>query len=381
MVPVEVSRDWVSRFRRGVRRWYARAGRNLPWVGERDPYAVWVREIMLQQTTVTAVVPYLSRFLDRFPDLRTLASASEDDVLALWEGLGYYSRARNLRKAALMIIEEWGGEWRRTAVELEALPGVGQYTAGAIASFAFDQSAAIVESNTARLFARLMAMSSDVAGSVGRKQLWSLAEQVVPPARPGEFNQALIDLGATVCRVEARCDVCPVRACCRAFERGEVDRIPVRIRRPSPTDVFEVMVVVRRDSEVLLVRHPAGARWGGMWGFPGLVRADTVKCQQDEERRIQGEVAAWGCGVEFDEWLDGFRHNVTRFRLNLQPAVVTWCEGEMPEWGEWVPLQDLPSRPLSVAGRRVAESLQSDNVGTERIAPAEAVTRIIAGEE
>ena len=186
MQQLVLSTEWVSRFRRGVRRWYAAHGRKLPWVGQRDPYAVWVREIMLQQTTVTAVVPYLDRFLDRFPMVEVLASAELDEVLRAWEGLGYYSRARNLHKASRMIVEEWGGVWRETALELEALPGVGRYTAGAIASFAFDQPAAIVEANTARLFARLMALDSDLAQSASRRQLWSLAERVVPRGRPGD---------------------------------------------------------------------------------------------------------------------------------------------------------------------------------------------------
>ena len=174
MEQLEISSEWVSRFRRNVRRWYKTRGRDLPWVGQRDPYAVWVREIMLQQTTVTAVVPYLGRFLDRFPTVQVLAAAELDEVLRAWEGLGYYSRARNLHKAARMIVHEWGGLWRETAGELEALPGVGRYTAGAIASFAFGQPSAIVEANTARLYARLMALESDLTQSASRRQLWSL---------------------------------------------------------------------------------------------------------------------------------------------------------------------------------------------------------------
>ena len=368
MEQAAVSSEWVSRFRRGVRRWYARAGRDLPWLSERDPYAVWVREIMLQQTTVTAVVPFLARFLERFPTVELLASSDADEVLLLWEGLGYYSRARNLRKAARVIVGEWGGEWRRTAAELQALPGVGRYTAGAIASFAFDQPAAIVEANTARLYARLMALSCDVTRSTGRRQLWSLAERIVPPVRPGEFNQALIDLGATVCGLEPRCEACPVRACCRGFERGEVDRIPVRVPGPAATDIFELMVVIRREARVLLIRHPAGERWGGMWGFPRLERVAEVSCEGVEERRIESEVAEWGCGVEFDEWLGAFRHGVTRFRLHLQPVTLQWRDGEwgMPGTCEWVSLDELPFRPLSVAGRRIAGILQSGQVAAGR---------------
>jgi len=360
MQQLVLSTEWVSRFRRGVRRWYAAHGRKLPWVGQRDPYAVWVREIMLQQTTVTAVVPYLGRFLDRFPNVDVLASAEADEVLRAWEGLGYYSRARNLHKASRMIVEEWGGVWRETALELEALPGVGRYTAGAIASFAFDQPAAIVEANTARLFARLMALDSDLAQSASRRQLWSLAERVVPRVRPGEFNQALIDLGATVCGARALCQECPVRSCCRAFEHGLVQRIPRQAVRPDLTDLFELMLVIRRGSEVLLIQHAEGSRWGGLWGFPMLERTEEVECSGAEERRLRREAEARGCGVEFARWLPAFGHRVTRFRLHLQPVELLWQAGEWDAGvrAEWVPVDELASRPLSVAGRRVARAVQ-----------------------
>ena len=360
MEQLEISSEWVSRFRRNVRRWYKTRGRDLPWVGQRDPYAVWVREIMLQQTTVTAVVPYLGRFLDRFPTVQVLAAAELDEVLRAWEGLGYYSRARNLHKAARMIVHEWGGLWRETAGELEALPGVGRYTAGAIASFAFDQPSAIVEANTARLYARLMALESDLTQSASRRQLWSLAERLVPRVRPGEFNQALIDLGATVCGARARCRECPVRSCCRALELGVVQSIPPPTLRRDPTDLFELMVAIRRGSDVLLVQHAEGSRWGGLWGFPMLERNEEVECSRVQERRLVEEARRWGCGVEFSRWLPAFRHRVTRFRLHLQPVELMWQDGDWDAAapGEWVSVDDLASRPLSVAGRRVARAVQ-----------------------
>ena len=361
MESCEVGSDWVSRFRRSVRRWYSRHGRQLPWLGQRDPYTVWVREIMLQQTTVTAVVPYLERFLARFPNVETLASATPDEVLREWEGLGYYRRARNLLKAAGVVANEWGGTWRRSAEELEALPGVGRYTAGAIASFAFEQAAPIVEANTARLFARLIALPVLPSSSEGRKRLWSLAERVVPRVRPGEFNQALIDLGATVCGVEARCEVCPVRSCCEAFDRDVVERVPLRVPRSDPTDVFEVMLVMRREREVFVIRHPDGERWGGLWGFPSWERSTPVSCTAGEAVRIQRDVAAWGCDVEFLAWQKPFRHSVTRFRLHLQPIAVQWQSGEWlgTDPGEWVSLDELENRPLAVASRRIARRIES----------------------
>ena len=355
-----VSGEWVARFRRNVRRWYARCGRDLPWVGERDPYVVWVREIMLQQTTVTAVVPYLDRFLKRFPTVESLAGAESAEVLRVWEGLGYYSRARNLSRGAKMIVEEWGGQWRNTATELQSLPGVGPYTAGAIASFAFDQSAGIVEANTARFYARLLALRSDLHSGEGRRQLWSLAERIVPRDRPGEFNQALIDLGATVCGVTPQCQECPVRGSCRSLELGEVERIPARASRRDVTDVFELLVVMRRGKRLLLIQHPDGERWGGMWGFPALSRDRALARSRFDERLIKSEVADWGCDVEFQEWMDEFQHGVTRFRLHLQPIVAMWRSGswEGPVTAEWVGIDELATRPLSVAGRRVATRVE-----------------------
>ena len=356
----EVSAEWVSRFRRNVRRWYSRCGRDLPWVGERDPYVVWVREIMLQQTTVKAVVPYLDRFLERFPTVESLASAEVADVLRVWEGLGYYSRARNLGLAAKMIVGEWGGQWRETAKELQTLPGVGPYTAGAIASFAFGQSAAIVEANTARFYARLLALTDDLHSGEGRRQLWSLAERIVPRDRPGEFNQALIDLGATVCGVTPQCQECPVRRSCRSLELGEVERIPVRASRQKMTDVFEVLVVIRRGHHLLLIQHPEGKRWGGMWGFPALSREKDQAKDGIDERMVESQVADWGCDVECDEWLEEIRHTVTRFRLHLQPVIATWRSGcwAGPVDAEWMAVDDLASVPLSVAERRVAKRVE-----------------------
>ena len=356
-----VDSEWVARFRRNVRRWYARGGRNLPWEGERDPYAVWIREIMLQQTTVKAVVPYLERFLDQFPTIEVLAASETDEVLRAWEGLGYYSRARNLHRAARMIVEEWGGQWRETAVELQALPGVGPYTAGAIASFAFDQPAAIVEANTARLFSRLLALSVDPSSSEGRGRLWSLAERVVPRDRAGEFNQALIDLGATVCGVEPRCQECPVRSSCRSLELGEVERVPVRSPRVRTTDLYQVLLVIRRDDRLLLIQHPERERWGGLWGFPALSRPGPLLKSRIDELQIASEAAEWGCDVAVEEWLQEFRHGVTRFRLHLQPVVATWLAGHWigPVVAEWVEIDELAARPLSVAARRVADGVQA----------------------
>lgn len=222
----DIDANWLHRLRVALRRWHVGNGRDLPWRNCRDPYKVWISEIMLQQTTVAAVKPYFERFLKRFPNIAALAAADEADVLRLWEGLGYYSRARNLRKGAQAIVAN-GGVFPDSVEELLPLPGIGRYTAGAIVSFAFDRPAPILEANTLRLYCRLLGFRDDPRSAAGQRVLWSFAEQLVPTKSPGEFNQALMDLGATVCTpTEPHCDECPVASYCRALAEQAQSKIP-----------------------------------------------------------------------------------------------------------------------------------------------------------
>ncbi|HVJ84665.1 MAG TPA: A/G-specific adenine glycosylase, partial [Caulifigura sp.] len=195
--------DWpasqIRQLRRRLLAWTRRTRREMPWRGVGDAYRVWISEIMLQQTTVAAVIPYYERFLTRFPTLKSLADADEQDVLSAWEGLGYYSRGRNLHRAARVVMAEHAGEFPKTVHELRELPGIGRYTAGAIASFAFDVSAPILEANTLRLYARLMGYAADPRTTEGQATLWRFAEEIVPSRQAGAFNQGAIDLGALVC--------------------------------------------------------------------------------------------------------------------------------------------------------------------------------------
>lgn len=216
---------------------------------------------MLQQTTVVAVVPYFERFLARFPTVRDLAESNESDVLRLWEGLGYYSRARNLRKAAEVVVREYGGEFPADVETLQKLPGIGRYTAGAIASFAFNLCAPIVEANTLRLDCRLLGFDGDPRSKAGQQVLWSFAEAVLPKTQPGRFNQALMELGATVCSPKnPNCEQCPVQAHCRAFADGTQASIPQPATRPAITEVVEASIAVHQRGKYLLRRCPTGER-------------------------------------------------------------------------------------------------------------------------
>lgn len=264
----------LARVRSALLRWYDDNRRDLPWraaPGERpDPYAVWVSEAMLQQTRVETVRPYFAKWLESFPNLETLAAAPEDSVLKAWEGLGYYSRARNLHRAVREVVARYGGAVPADIDSFRALPGVGRYTAGAVASIAFGQEAPVVDGNVRRVFARMLDKAEP-----GDARLWRLAERMVVGERPGDLNQALMELGAIVCVPRSpRCDQCPVRTDCAALSAGTVDERPAR-RPPKriPVERHGVAVVVR-DGRVLLTKRPDGGRLAGLWEFPGALRQD-----------------------------------------------------------------------------------------------------------
>ena len=232
---------------------------------------------MLQQTTVVAVIPYYERFLARFPTIQALARAREHDVLRLWEGLGYYSRARNLHSAARKVVDELGGTIPQELDDLLGLPGIGRYTAGAIASLAYDRPAPIVEANTLRVYARLLAFDGDVHSTAGRNAIWNFAETAVPRRSAGAFNQALMDLGAMICTpVEPGCAECPVRTCCRAFQKGVQQSVPRPRVRPQVTYVDEAMIAVCDDERYLLRQSLPGERWAGLWEFVRISLPSTT---------------------------------------------------------------------------------------------------------
>jgi A/G-specific adenine glycosylase len=324
---------------------------------------VWISEVMLQQTTVAAVAPYYERFLRQFPDVESLAAADEADVLRLWEGLGYYSRARNLHQGAREIVHSLGGEFPRQPAELQRLPGIGRYTAGAIASFAFNERAPIVEANTQRLYARLLAFDGDPRRSAGQKVLWQFAEIILPRKHPGRFNQALMDLGAMVCTPsDPQCPSCPVQRWCRAFREGRVSEIPRPARRLAATDVTAYAVAVRRRGAYLLRRYRPGERWGGLWDFPRFETETASDIPSDVERRLVQRVREeTGLAVRLGPQLARFRHSVTRFRITLYCFAADVLGGRLrrgEEWA-WVPPARHEDYPLSVTARKLADRLRT----------------------
>src|SRR4051794_9346095 len=260
----------LTSLRRRLLAWFDKHRRDLPWRQDRDPYRIWVSEVMLQQTTVAAVVPYFERFLAAFPTLADLAAADEQDVLKLWEGLGYYRRARHLHQAARRLTAEHGDALPDDPAVWRELPGVGRYILGAVLSQAFDRRLPIVEANSLRVLCRLFGYAGDPRGGEGQRWLWETAAKVLPAKRAGDFNQALMELGALVCTPAApRCGDCPLAGECEARKRGLQEVIPRKADRPDVTEVRGGARGVRRGSRVLLVQRPADARrWANMWELP-----------------------------------------------------------------------------------------------------------------
>ncbi len=269
-------RKELPSIRRRLLAWFDRNRRDLPWRRDRDPYRIWISEVMLQQTTVATVQSRYEQFLSVFPTLADLAAASEQDVLRQWEGLGYYRRARNLHAAARRLKMEHDGKLPDDPKVWAELPGVGRYIMGAVLSQAFDRRLPIVEANSQRVLCRLFGHRGEPTNATTRKWLWQAATEFIPTRRAGDFNQALMELGAMVCTPSApQCNACPLSKHCVAFREGMQETIPVRASRPEPVTVREVAVVVRQRGRVLLVRRPEQWRWSNMWEFPhGVVKAN-----------------------------------------------------------------------------------------------------------
>lgn len=258
-------------FRRQLLRWFTQHQRDLPWRQTSDPYAIWLSEIMLQQTQVQTVRPYFERFLAAFPTVEALAQARQEQVLRLWEGLGYYRRAVQLHQAAQKIMAEFDGQFPQTLEQLQQLPGIGRYTAGAILSIAFDQRQPILEANTTRLWARLLGYPDSPTTAKAHRLFWHMAEWILPYRHVGRFNQALMELGSTVCLPrEPRCPQCPVAGFCRAFQEGKQKVIPQAQPKPALEYRHEAALIVRRKDRVLIYPIPEGQRWAGLWDFPRL---------------------------------------------------------------------------------------------------------------
>jgi A/G-specific adenine glycosylase len=349
----EFSASEKQRLRRRLLAWYADHARDLPWRKSRDPYRVWVSEIMLQQTQVATVRDYFERFVAALPDVHALAAADERQVMRLWEGLGYYRRARQLHAAAKTIVVDHGGRFPRDAESLETLPGIGRYTAGAIASIAFDQRAPILEANTIRLLSRLIAYRDDPLKANGQRALWQTAAAILPQKNVARFNQALMELGSLVCTpTEPKCAECPLSGVCAAYVCGLQQEIPRAKAKQAYTDLREAAVVIRRNGRVLMRRCGDGERWAGLWDFPRFaVDAEGPLFAQDElVTKVRAQV---GVTCEPGPLLKTIKHGVTRYRITLDCYRADYIGGRAQD-ARWTKKTELSDLPLSATGRKVA---------------------------
>jgi len=341
-------------FRRRVFAWFSRNSRELSWRGTKDPYEIWVSEIMLQQTTTTAVEGYYRRFLERFPDVKTLAAADLEEVYRLWEGLGYYRRAAQLHKAAGVIVEKHGGVFPQTFGEVLALPGVGRYTAGAILSIAYDQRLPILEANTIRLHSRLLGITTSPFETEANKRLWAFAEEILPKKSVGRFNQALMDLGSRVCTAKQPLCLseasCPLVEWCQCVRLGLQQKIPAPKAKPNVEEITEIAVLVRKQGKILLMQYPEGGRWAGLWDFP--------RCS-DGESIIETLGELTGHKIELGRLISTHKHTVTRFKITLRFVEGKDCgplqKSRYPT--RWVKLAELNDLPLNSTGRKLAKKL------------------------
>jgi A/G-specific adenine glycosylase len=342
--------------------WYERHQRDLPWRRTQDPYAIWIAEIMLQQTRVETVLLYFERFLARFPSLEALAAAPLDDVLKAWEGLGYYARARNLHTAARWVIEELNGHLPESPDALLHLPGVGRYTASAIASIAFGQDAVALDGNLRRVLCRIFGIDDDPGRPNTQRQLERMALAMLPPGRAGDFNQALMDLGATVCTPSSpSCLICPLINACRAQQEGIQNDLPIRATRAvRPHRDVTAGVIWDGNGRFLITQRPLDGMLGGLWEFPGGKRRPGEALPACLHREIKEEL---DIQIEIRELLCTIEHVFTHFYMTLYAFDCQWLAGTPRCLGcmelHWATLDELDSFAFPVADQRIIAHLQS----------------------
>lgn len=349
----------AGRFQNQLIDWYHTEFRDLPWRRTKNAYAIWVSEIMLQQTQVKTVIPYYERFLQRFPALKDLAQSDLSDLLKIWEGLGYYARARNMRKAAQVILKHHKGIFPNTLKAVKALPGVGTYTAAAILSIAFDQDLPVVDGNVNRVLCRVFRIDVDPKSPSGKKKMHELAEQMLARGRAGIYNQALMELGALICTPRSpKCQLCPVSELCEARLHGERDKYPVKSPKPKRPHYPIAAGLVWNETKLLIDRRRENAMLGGLWEFPGGKIKPGETPQQAVQREVMEEL---GIVVHVDDFFITVEHGYTHFTITLHVYNCHYMSGEPQPLGcadwKWVKPQQLPDFAFPRANIRIIEAL------------------------
>ncbi len=329
-------------FTQTILSWYDQGHRDLPWRRTQDPYRIWISEIMLQQTRAETVVSYYERFLARYPTVQDLASAPEEELLKAWEGLGYYSRARSLQKAAKEIVARYGGQLPADLEKLRALPGIGDYTAGAIASIAFGIPAAAVDGNVERVLCRWDAITDEVGTPTVRRQIAARAQALVPPDRPGAFANAMMEMGATMCTPKnPKCLLCPVREGCMGFAQGIAQELPHKAKKKAQRVENRAVLLVFCDNRVLIVKRQEKLL-GGLFVFPDVL-------EESDPARLCQALEALGIRAAYDEKLGHARHVFTHLIWEMDVHAVVADEMTQVPGGQWVSRQELAALPLPTA--------------------------------
>lgn len=338
-----------------LKKWFLSEQRDLPWRINRTPYSVWVSEMMLQQTQVSVVIPYFERWMQRFPTVKHLADASLDEVIKTWEGLGYYSRARYLHEGAKHIVVNHQGIFPEDSQELKKIKGLGPYTIGAIRSFAFHHKTSAVDGNVLRVLSRYFLIDSDIAKSSTVKQFQNLAESILPEKEPWIINEALIELGATICTKKPKCISCPLKSSCQAYLQGKTSLLPFKSTKIQIETLYRAVAVIRYQDQYLLKRGAKGKIMSDLYEFPYFETNEEGLGIEELQCKIRDQFA---CEVQIEVELPLVRHSFTRFRANLMPVQFSCKErGLLKENYHWIPYYRLTDLPFSSGHRQIVQEI------------------------
>lgn len=335
-------------------RWFQREKREMPWREDPTPYQVWVSEVMLQQTQVAVVIPYYERWMAAFPTVEALAMASIEEVIKLWEGLGYYSRARNLHAGAQLIVQDFGGQFPDTAEDLVKIKGLGPYTIGAVLSFAFHQRAAAVDGNVMRVLARYCLIEDDISKAKTQKQIRELAEELLPLEESWVFSEALIELGATVCKKKAECGECPLKRGCLAFRHGKTEDLPRKEKRVAITPLYREVPILRHGEDFLIRKVEQGKIMSDLHEFPFF---ETTEGGMTVDQLLDAVEKKFDITAEYAEPLAEVKHSFTRYRARLRPSLLLSSVRVERGSYQWVSKKELTQLPFSAGHRRILAQL------------------------
>ncbi len=343
--------------------WFADNKRSMPWRNNRTPYRVWISELMLQQTRVDQATPYFQRFIKRFPSLRSLAAASQEDVLKMWEGLGYYSRARNLHKAARIIASEHKGRFPKAIEDIQKLPGIGSYTAAAIGSLAFNLDLAVLDGNVIRVISRIFSYTKDPATAAARKELQQMTDALLIEGEAGNYNEAMMELGATICLPRnPQCETCPVSSVCLGYQSGRPTDYPVKApKKKVPHIVVGAAVITNRKGEVLIAQRREKDMLGGLWEFPGGKQETGETIQQCIARELKEEL---GINTNVGEFLLTVNHAYSHFTMDMHTYFAKIRSGRPRPLHcqdyRWSKVSDLRNFPYSKADLKIIDELETN---------------------